>query len=142
MVQVNNCSVEKLKTQKQVVYYFLNKENCTELIWINLTHGKLEVNWSWPGRAGFLSPLLQRLTISVILSLIYVYDIVDLETDLHRWDQNGNGVIDKGEIEALGDYMPDPPSPEEVEQFDFDHNGSIDLNELKIALGYKPYPSG
>ncbi|XP_076086803.1 uncharacterized protein LOC143057381 isoform X1 [Mytilus galloprovincialis] len=66
----------------------------------------------------------------------------DLETDLHRWDQNGNGVIDKGEIEALGDYMPDPPSPEDVEQFDFDHNGSIDLNELKIALGYKPYPSG
>ncbi|XP_063413983.1 uncharacterized protein LOC134696225 isoform X2 [Mytilus trossulus] len=66
----------------------------------------------------------------------------DLETDLHRWDHNGNGVIDKDEIEALGDYMPDPPSPEEVEQFDFDHNGSIDLNELKIALGYKPYPSG
>ncbi|XP_071148747.1 uncharacterized protein MCAP_0864-like isoform X2 [Mytilus edulis] len=66
----------------------------------------------------------------------------DLETGLHRWDQNGNGVIDRDEIEALGDYMPDPPSPEEVEQFDFDHNGSIDLNELKIALGYRPYPSG
>lgn len=89
-----------------------------------------------------MSPLLPCLTISVILSLIYIYDIVDLETDLHRWDQNGNGVIDKGEIEALGDYMPDPPSPEDIEQFDFDHNGSIDLNELKIALGYKPYPSG
>lgn len=66
----------------------------------------------------------------------------DLELGLHRWDQNGNGVIDKDEIEALGDYMPDPPSPEQVEQFDFDHNGSLDLNELKIALGYKPYPSG
>ncbi|XP_052101298.1 uncharacterized protein LOC127735201 isoform X2 [Mytilus californianus] len=77
-----------------------------------------------------------------IIFMKLVHNEKDLELGLHRWDQNGNGVIDKDEIEALGDYMPDPPSPEQVEQFDFDHNGSLDLNELKIALGYKPYPSG
>jgi len=38
--------------------------------------------------------------------------------------------------------MPDPPIPDQIKQFDFDLNGSLDLDELKIALGYKPYPSG
>lgn len=38
--------------------------------------------------------------------------------------------------------MPDPPTPDQMKQFDFNLNGSIDLDELSIALGYKPYPSG
>ena len=37
--------------------------------------------------------------------------------------------------------MPDPPTPEQMMQFDFDKNGSIDEDELKIALGLKDYPS-
>lgn len=84
---------------------------------------KIELKWS--------VIVIQRLII-----------IVDLELGLHRWDKNGNGVLDGDEIESLPDYMPDPPTPDQLKQFDFDLNGSLDIDELKIALGYKPYPSG
>lgn len=74
--------------------------------------------------------------------LILLIDLLaDLNLGLHRWDHNGNGVIDGSELESLPDFMPDPPTPEQMKQFDFDKNGSLDENELKIALGFKDYPN-
>ena len=76
-----------------------------------------------------------------IIHMKLINNIKDLELGLHRWDKNGDGVLDGDEIGSLQDYMPDPPTPDQMKQFDFNLNGSIDLDELNIALGYKPYPS-
>lgn len=65
--------------------------------------------------------------------------LTDLETGVRRWDKDGDGLVD---VQDLPDYMPDPPSQQQLEMFDFNHDGLYDIDELAVALGFQPWPKG
>lgn len=59
----------------------------------------------------------------------------------------GQWVYTDGSGEAqyridLPDYMPDPPSQQQLEMFDFNHDGLYNIDELAVALGFQPWPKG
>ncbi|XP_022316314.2 uncharacterized protein LOC111120002 isoform X2 [Crassostrea virginica] len=61
----------------------------------------------------------------------------DLEIGVRRWDKDGDGFVNP---QDLGDYMPDPPTPQQLEKFDFNHDGLYSIDELAVALGFQPWP--
>lgn len=69
------------------------------------------------------------------LKLVKTYQ--DLETGVRRWDKDGDGLVN---VQDLPDYMPDPPSQQELEKFDFNHDGLYSIDELAVALGFQPWP--
>ncbi|XP_011436290.3 CAP-Gly domain-containing linker protein 1 isoform X2 [Magallana gigas] len=71
----------------------------------------------------------------ITMKLVNSYE--DLETGVRRWDKDGDGLID---VQDLPDYMPDPPSQQQLEMFDFNHDGLYNIDELAVALGFQPWP--
>lgn len=71
------------------------------------------------------------------LTLKLVNSYEDLETGVRRWDKDGDGLVN---VQDLPDYMPDPPSQQELEKFDFNHDGLYSIDELAVALGFQPWP--
>ncbi|XP_061191843.1 uncharacterized protein LOC133200114 isoform X2 [Saccostrea echinata] len=69
------------------------------------------------------------------MTLVKTYD--DLDLGVRRWDKNGDGLVD---ADDLKDYMPDPPLPQQLEKFDFNHDGLYSIDELAVALGFQPWP--
>lgn len=71
----------------------------------------------------------------ITMKLVNSYE--DLETGVRRWDKDGDGLVD---VQDLPDYMPDPPSQQQLEMFDFNHDGLYNIDELAVALGFQPWP--
>lgn len=79
----------------------------------------------------------------IFLCCLYILTIIKCQTDLEigvrRWDKDGDGFVNP---QDLGDYMPDPPTPQQLEKFDFNHDGLYSIDELAVALGFQPWPKG
>ncbi|KAK3091119.1 hypothetical protein FSP39_017246 [Pinctada imbricata] len=99
----------------------------------------IDVKPSLPGSEFIQStpaPIEEGLHRYINMSLVKTMD--DLDLGVRRWDKDGDGFVN---AEDLQDYMPDPPNPQDLLKFDFDHNGKYDKNELAVALGFKQWPN-